>query len=310
MSIGTIGDGQYQLPELAAPLPLDRALREHCVQASWASLRRLVHTGKVEVNGLTVTDPSFRVRAFDRIGIRMSAPRAGTATRVHPDMVVYVDAHVVVAHKPAGVLSVPYEEERDTFVDGVRRVLEKRAGRSLQPLGIVHRIDKDTSGLLVFTRRASAKHSLEQQFRAHSVRRVYAAVVHGRLASQSFRSRLVQDRGDRMRGSTHNPKLGQLAVTHVKTLEILREATLAECRLETGRTHQIRIHLSEAGHPLLGEKVYVKRYAGQLVAAPRLMLHARSLGFEHPETGRSLDFTSELPDDFQSLLAELRSRPQ
>ena len=308
MTTGTIRDGEYQLPELPAALPLDRALREHCVQESWASLRRLVHTGKVSVNGLVQTDPSFRVRAFDRIAIRMSAPRAGTAARLQADTIVYVDAHVVVAHKPAGVMSVPYEDEKDTFADGVRRVLEKRAGRSLQPLGIVHRIDKDTSGLLVFTRRASAKHHLEQQFREHSVRRVYAALAHGRLASQTFRSRIVADRGDRVRGSTSNPKLGQLAVTHVKTLEILREATLAECRLETGRTHQIRIHLSEAGHPLLGEKVYIKRYRGQLIAAPRLMLHARSLGFEHPETGQSLDFTSELPADFQTLLTELRAK--
>ena len=299
-------DGEYVLSEESDGLALDRALRSLCEQGSWSKVRHFVRTGKIRVNGEVVTDPARRVRSGDRVTVRAAAPRARAPGGLAPDALVYVDAHLVVAVKPSGVMSVPYEDERDTFADAVRRLLEKRSGRAQQPLGVVHRIDKETSGLLVFTRRASAKHSLEQQFRVHSVRRVYLALAHGHVPSRTFRSRIIRDRGDGLRGSTRHPTLGQLAVTHVKRLEPLRGASLLECRLETGRTHQIRIHLSEAGHPLLGEKVYLRGAAAPLIAAPRLMLHARSLGFEHPVTGQALDFASDPPEDFQAALRALR----
>ncbi len=300
-------DGEYVLSEHSDGLALDRALRTLCDQGSWSKVRSFIRTGKIRVNGEVVTDPARRVRRGDRVTVRAAAPRARAPGALAPDALVYVDAHLVVAVKPAGMMSVPYENERDTFADAVRRMLEKRAGHAQQPLGIVHRIDKETSGLLVFTRRASAKHGLEQQFRLHSVRRVYLALAHGQVPSRTMRSRIVRDRGDGVRGSTRHPTLGQLAVTHVKHLQPLRGASLVECRLETGRTHQIRIHLSEAGHPLLGEKVYLRGYAPPLIAAPRLMLHARTLGFEHPVTGRALDFSTDPPEDFQAALRALRA---
>jgi 23S rRNA pseudouridine1911/1915/1917 synthase len=298
----------HVIPSGAEALPVDRALRNLLPGSSWSSLRRLIETGKLRINGVTVVNPTRSVGPGDTLSIHMSAPATGKRGALNQNAIVHVDAHVVVACKPAGILSVPYEAERDTFVDLVRRALERRAGHALPPLGIVHRIDKETSGLLVFSRRPSAKHALEQQFRAHTVRRVYAALVHGSLTSRTLRSRLLADRGDGLRGSTENSKLGQHAVTHVRAVEPLRGATLVECQLETGRTHQIRIHLSESGHPLLGERVYVRNYRGSLLAAPRLMLHAKTLGFAHPVDGRMLEFTSPLPEDLCTSLAELRQK--
>jgi len=177
----------------------------------------------------------------------------------------------------------------------------------MAPLGVVQRLDRETSGLIVFSRTTAARDALRRQFRAHSVHRRYVALVHGRLASRTFASRLVEDRGDGLRGSTTNPKLGRDAVTRTRVLEILSGATLVECTLETGRTHQIRIHLSEAGHPLVGERVYVRGFHEPLIEAPRLMLHAAELGFLHPKDGREMTFTEPMPADMVAVLERLRS---
>ena len=131
--------------------------------------------------------------------------------------------------------------------------------------------------------------------------------MHGSIKDRTISSRLVQDRGDGRRGSTKNPTLGRESVTHVFFREALSGATFIECRLETGRTHQIRIHLSEAGHPLVGERVYAKNNPHPTVAAPRLMLHAWQLGFRHPATQAELDFEQALPNDMLEVLARLRS---
>src|SRR5262249_19568055 len=143
-------------------------------------------------------------------------------------------------------------------------------GRTLRPrqgpprrLRAVHRIDRETSGLMVFARTVDAERLLATQFRAHSLHRVYLAVALGDVRDQTFESYLVPDRGDGRRGSTNNRKLGKRAVTHVKPVERLNGHTVVECRLETGRTHQIRIHLSEAGHPLCGDKVYRGPFPGR-----------------------------------------------
>jgi 23S rRNA pseudouridine1911/1915/1917 synthase len=235
--------------------------------------------------------------------------------------VVFADSQVVVVAKPAGVSTVPFDENETGTLDArVRSWLGRRglAARGSRPnLGVVHRIDKETTGLVVFTRTWAAKQSLTSQFRAHTVHRRYLALAHGDVRSAVFRSYLVADRGDGLRGSTR-PRKGSAvrapvgedapreAVTHVERLEGLRGATLVGCRLETGRTHQIRIHLSEAGHPLVGERVYVRRYDGPLIEAPRLMLHAAELGFEHPTDGRAMRWEQPLPDDMKGVLERLR----
>jgi 23S rRNA pseudouridine1911/1915/1917 synthase len=174
----------------------------------------------------------------------------------------------------------------------------------------VHRLDRDTSGLLVFARSVTAERHLMQQFRRHTTHRRYLAVVRGNVAAQTISTRLVRDRGDGRRGSTRLPEVGKVAVTHVRPVERLGPYTLLECRLETGRTHQIRIHLSERGYPLCGEKVYDQPLFGEATpdesGAPRLALHAAELGFEHPVTGEPMRFEMPLPDDLLAFLEALR----
>jgi 23S rRNA pseudouridine1911/1915/1917 synthase len=158
----------------------------------------------------------------------------------------------------------------------------------------------------VFTRTLAAKKKLQQAFRVHAIERRYVALAHGVVSAQHHETFLVRDRGDGLRGSfgRFRSSRGQMpadakrAVTDVRPLAALRGATLTECQLSTGRQHQIRIHLSEAGHPLLGELVYIRDFHQPLLPAPRIMLHAAVLGFAHPGTGRPLHFEMPPPEDF------------
>jgi 23S rRNA pseudouridine1911/1915/1917 synthase len=185
-------------------------------------------------------------------------------------------------------------------------------GRRPEPPSIraVHRLDRDTSGLMVFARTAEAERRLVQMFRKHDLHRAYLAIAHGQVQEQTIESYLVRDRGDGLRGSTKEPGVGERALTHVRPIEYLEGYTLVECRLETGRTHQIRIHLAEAGHIVCGEKVYTHRLHGKpredRSGAPRQMLHAAELAFQHPVTGEPMEFKMPLPADMSGLLERLR----
>src|SRR5262245_23427437 len=263
----------------------------------------------VWVDGAAVTEVDHRVRGGEVIEVRMAAPRPRDPER--EGVLVYDDAHVVVIDKPAGVSSVPYEErETGTAMDLVRGAW-RRIGvpATSVPLHVVHRIDRATSGLLMFAKSKRAERALAAQLRTHDVDRVYLCVAHGRVASRTIESRLVVDRGDGLRGSTAFAGQGKPAVTHVRALEALRGATSCEVRLETGRTHQIRIHLAEAGHPLVGETVYIRDFTasgGAPIASPRLLLHAATLGFAHPITGAPIQLRAEPPADFTDVVARLR----
>ena len=285
--------------------PLDRWLRELMPGKSWNEVRRLARTGKIFIDGQPLLDPTRLVAAGAELELRPSAPRATRTPALPRQAILHLDAQVVVVAKPAGISTVPYDEdERGTLDQLVMETISERGRRA--PLGIVHRIDKETSGVLVFARTTAAKQHLKNQFRFHTVGRRYLAIAHGAAQTATIKSRLVPDRGDGRRGSIDSEELGREAITHVKWLETLRGATLIACRLETGRTHQIRIHLSERGNPLVGERVYSKNYRGELIPAPRLMLHARELDFEHPSTGERVHFEQPLPADFESTLASLR----
>jgi hypothetical protein len=164
---------------------------------------------------------------------------------------------------------------------------------------------------MVFARTPEAEQNLIKQFSKHTVHRVYQAIALGRVEARTIESFLVRDRGDGLRGSTAKPDEGQRAVTHVRPIENLEGYTVVECQLETGRTHQIRIHLSEAGHMLCGERMYdqvlvEKRKVADPSGAPRVALHARELGFVHPRTGEELSFKSPWPKDLEMLLQRLR----
>jgi 23S rRNA pseudouridine1911/1915/1917 synthase len=318
---------------------LARCLRAWLGSVSWGQVRRLVAKRHVLVNGNLCLDAARRLRAGDVIRL-LPHPTAPLPT-ADDIRIRYVDAHVVVVETPAGMTSVRHAEERHwpahrkrqnpTLQELLPRVLlpgavsgvarrGRRAGRPQRGGGegkrrlgsvyAVHRLDRDTSGLMVFARTAAAQRGLAAQFRQHLTSRRYLAVVQGRVRAQTIESRLVRDRGDGRRGSSSGPTQGKLAITHVKPLEYLGPYTLVECRLETGRTHQIRIHLAEAGHCVCGEKIYNKPLHGppraDLSHAPRLALHAAELAFVHPVSGQQLMFESPLPDDLREFVSRLR----
>ena len=295
-------------PELAGPL--DRAVRA-LLGSTWGKARAWIEAGKVSVAGTVVRETTSRVPAGAEIAVDERA-RKQRAAELSDEQVVHVDAQLIVVAKPAGVSTIPYDgSEEDTLDARVRAWLERRrhVPRGGRPsLGIVHRLDKETSGLVVFTRTWLAKTALSGQFRQHSVHRRYVAIVHGHLVGRTITSWLVENRGDGLRGSVRGtkPAHAREATTHVEALETLSGATLVGCRLETGRTHQIRIHLSELGHPLVGEKVYVRRFPGPVIEAPRLMLHAAELGFVHPATDREVRWELPLPADISRVLAALK----
>ena len=304
-----------QLPTLAA------VVRER-QELSWGKARDLCRSGRVFVDGEAALDPAARVEPA-RVEVRLDAPRHRAGV-LPEEALVHVDRLVAVVDKPPGVLSVRYhEDDRDTLADQLRARLRRVAKREARgrrrydpPVGVVHRLDKGTSGRLGVSRTVAAKKHLAAQFRAHSVARTYVALVHGHAAARSHTSVLVPNRGDGLRGS-HGvfrapkgsvPREGRRAVTHVVASLPLEGASLVACRLETGRQQQIRIHLAEAGHPLLGEKVYVRdhrRAERPEIAAPRPMLHACELGFAHPEDDVPVRFEAPPPPDF---LAAIEAR--
>jgi 23S rRNA pseudouridine1911/1915/1917 synthase len=291
---------------------LDAILRAR-LNKSWGAVRTLIERGKVTVNGDRVIEPTRRLHAGANVSLRLNARRFDPDA-LEDDRIVFHDPHVVVVRKPAGISTIPYEPgERGTLEEKVRLWLVRRAKHAPHAsLGVVHRIDKETSGLVVFTRTLAAKKVLGQAFRVHTIERRYVAIVHGLItAKRTFKSSLVEDRGDGLRGSAKDANIGQPSVTHIAPIEPLNQATLIACALETGRTHQIRIHLSEARHPLVGDRVYTRdwiRDGHTLIPAPRMMLHAAVLGFEHPITQRPLRFTDAPPDDFLVVAKKLAGR--
>ena len=236
-------------------------------------------------------------------------PPGTTLTPLPKQRVVYVDRDLLVVDKPSGVVSTPDAPgQTDTLLERVQDYLRrlKVAGPTWKACKPVHRIDEGTSGLLLFARHLVSWRELKQMFRVHAIERRYLAVVHGDVGARTFESYLSADRGDGFRGSVKNPGKGKRALTHVRPLERLKGATLLECRLETGRMHQIRIHLAEAGHPLLGDPRYQRDFTGTVLPAPRLALHAAVLGLAHPRTHRPMLWQSPLPDDLQALVQSLR----
>ena len=290
---------------------------------SWTQVRKLIDGRHVHINGELWLDEARRLKEHDVVVIRASASRP-PANHVDRISIRHIDPHLVVVEKPAGLSTVRHPSERGwleprrllvpTLDDLVMRQIGMQLPRQKHEprprLRIVQRLDKETSGLLVFARTVEAERGLGAQFRDHSVKRRYLALVRGIFFPQVIRSVLVRDRGDGRRGSTELPTPGKEAITHVAVEEQLPNHTLLSCRLETGRTHQIRIHLAEKGTPVCGEKVYNRRTNGDVVpddsGCPRLFLHAVELGFVHPITEEPMHWDMPPPFELREFLAKLR----
>lgn len=313
----------FVVSEEQAGQTLAALLRGWLPGRSWSEVRRLIETRRVRINREICLDPARRLKAGESVAL-LSRPAVVPALQA--DIPIrHLDDHVVVIEKPTGISTVRHPTERawnarrkalsPTLEELVPPRIAQREGRfrkgPLPRLRVVQRLDKETSGLVVFARSVVAERELGKQFHAHTVIRRYLAVVPGFPAPQCLTSSLVRDRGDGRRGSSTIPGVGKKAVTHIEIVERLSNHTLLSCRLETGRTHQIRIHLAELGHPICGESVYNRKPFGPSEpdesGAPRLALHATELGFVHPVTRESMHWMMPLPRDLQAFLDRLRS---
>jgi len=300
---------------IKSPAPTVAAVVREQTGSSWSRARNLCTDGRVTVDGERCLDPARRISPEAIVAVNEHGPKIARGP-LAKDAIVFLDRDLVVVDKPPGMLTVADEPgNRDTLAEFTRTFLRRVDGSGKDAgLGVVHRLDKDTSGVMVFARTADAKRVLAAQFHAHDIERVYHAIAHGAVSEAQVETHLVMDRGDGLRGSHGHFRRARgepssdakRSVTHVRPIEALSGATLIECRLETGRQHQIRIHLSELGHPLVGERVYIRDYAGAKIEAPRTMLHARTLGFAHPRGGERVSFEREAPPDFQAVLERLR----
>ena len=295
---------------------LDKAL----AQASGLSRERikaLLGGGRIELAGAMPGAASSK--PAEGIPFRIRVPEAESApasAEAIPLAIVFEDEHLIVVDKPAGLVVHPAAGNRDGTL--VNALLHHCAGRlsgigGVARPGIVHRIDKNTSGLLVVAKTEVAHEGLARQFADHSIERAYRALVAGYPAppAGTVRQAIARSATDRKKMAPVEQGRGKHAVTHFRTLDRLREASLVECRLETGRTHQVRVHMTSIGHPLIGDPVYgrIPMRLRPLLAKldfRRQALHAAELGFVHPVTQSALRFCSAMPADMSRLMDELR----
>ena len=306
---------------------LDAFLAQHCPELTRSRIGRLIDEGCACVEGKAAAKPGMKLKAGQRVTLFIpEVKEASVQAQDIPLEILYEDADVAVVNKPCGMVVHPAAGNPDgTMVNALLKRLDNLSGigGEMRP-GIVHRIDKDTSGLLVVAKTPQAKTSLGLQFFNKTTHRSYNALVWGNLTEDEGRieGNIARDPKDRLRMTVMSPDsgIGKEAVTHWRVLERFGYVTLVECRLETGRTHQIRAHMKHIGHPLFGDE----RYGGMEIlrgersatykafinncfkACSRQALHARTLGFVHPKTKQQMDFTSEWPDDFAQLIEKWR----
>ncbi|MEI5686536.1 RluA family pseudouridine synthase [Sphingomonas kyungheensis] len=293
---------------------LDRALADAVPTLSRERLKVLIASGAVTRAGLMVRDPAKRAAAGDRLAVAVPVPSLPhNEAQDIPLVVAYEDEHLIVIDKPAGLVVHPAAGNLDgTLVNALLYHCQgslSGIGGVARP-GIVHRIDKDTSGLMVAAKTDRAHEGLARQFHDHSIDRRYRAIVGGvpRPAEGKVDAPLARSAANRKKIAIVPG--GKRAVTHYRTMQVLRDAALVECRLETGRTHQVRVHMASLGHALLGDPVYgrtkgVQKALLETLGFRRQALHAAHLGFIHPVKSTALAFDSQMPADMQELFTEL-----
>ena len=290
---------------------LDRVLAARALGFSRATLQRWMDEGRVRVAGRAVTQKD-KGRAGDVVQITPGPPPVSEAIAEPIALdILYEDDSLIVLHKPAGLVVHPAAgHERGTLVNALLHHTEVVSGGDPRRPGVVHRLDKDTSGVMVVARTDVAREGLMAQFAAHTIEREYQAICLGLPPKVARYETLIgRHPTDRKRFSS-KVRVGKRAVTHVVCERALRGAALVRCRLETGRTHQIRVHMADHGYPLLADPVYGRSPKDPLlreaaIAVGRQALHARVLGFVHPVRGETLRFEVPPPDDFARALALL-----
>ncbi len=269
------------------------ALQDLYPQSSKTSIRQILQSGRVRVNGELEKDAKRQLEQSDILEV---TPKSEQRALPPGLTILHEDVDVIVALKANGLLTVATERERENTAQAYLNTY--LGARREERIHVVHRLDRETSGVLVFAKNFHAREQLKEQFAAHSADRLYIAIIEGRIdpASGTIRSRLLERKDLRMESVEAHPD-AKLAVTHYRTITTLPQYSMLEVRLETGRKNQIRAHLSEAQHPVVGDQLY----GSTTDPLGRLGLHAKLLGFAHPTTGKKLSFTAPLPKSFRDL---------
>jgi len=284
---------------VSQPQALLDALAALFPESSKSTLRQMLQTGRVRVNGEVEKNAKRELEPEDAVDVAEKA--------VHRNLpegltVLHEDADVIVVFKAHGILTVPTERERETTVQAyLNAYLGQNKGK--ERIQVVHRLDRETSGVLVFAKNAYAREQLKEQFAAHTTERLYVALVEGVMDPEegTFRSYLREMRDLKMVSVDVHPD-AKFAVTHYRTVETNGRFSLLEVKLETGRKNQIRAHLSESGHPVVGDRMY----GSEINPIGRLGLHAKLLGFDHPVTRKHLVFTAPVPKVFRDVFKKGR----
>ena len=307
-------------------LRVDTFLSNQNDKLSRSRVKSLILDQKLRINNLIVSEPSKKIKINDEIFLELTEAKEVSLKPFKYDLeILYEDEDLIVINKSAGISIHPGPGNYDnTIVNALINYNGKNLsniGNDLRP-GIVHRIDKDTSGLIVVAKNNITHENLSKQFSEHTVTRVYQALVWGKIRPQNgkIETNIVRSSKNRQMMEV-SLKKGKKAITNYKTLEVFEAKTiptfsLVECKLETGRTHQIRVHLSYRGNNILGDKKYKKKYKKfmnidnelekLITGLDRQFLHAKSLGFSHPKTSKRKEFSSKLPIDLDKILKKLR----
>ncbi len=288
---------------------MDIVLPELLENISRSSIQKLIEKGNVCVNGIPVTSKKYKLKEGDLVEVRIEEP---TPLQAEPENIpleiVYEDADLLVVNKPKGMVVHPAAGNwTGTLVNGILYHCQDRLSSIngvIRP-GIVHRIDKDTSGLLVVAKNDISHQALAEQFAAHTITRAYRAIVYNNFAEDQgvVNAPIGRDPRNRLRMTVIERK-GKQATTYYKVLERFGRFTYIEATLKTGRTHQIRVHMAHINHPLLGDELYGPKKSP--VRTEGQVLHAKTLGFQHPSSGKYVEFDSPLPEGFSQVLNKLR----
>ena len=305
-------DGKIELQAEVSDVRVDAWLSKNTDGLSRSYIQKLIDDGFVTVNNKVIKS-NYKLKSGDVVLVDLPVPEKldVLAEDIKLD-ILFEDADIIIINKPKGMVVHP---AAGNYTGTLVNALMKHCGESLSDIngiirpGIVHRIDKDTSGILVVAKSNRAHEKLSEMLKEHDINRIYMAVAEGIIREESGKvdAPIGRHPVDRKKMAV-NTKNGRRAVTHFKVLERFKDATYLELKLETGRTHQIRVHMSFIGHPLLGDEVYGKK--NQKFGLEGQALHAKLLGFRHPVTNEYIEFEAPPPECFNHLLEELRSRKE